>query len=76
MGGGMIATLLKAEQQVWCFDPNDTVRIKMAALGATATDSATKLAQQCDVIILSLPTADIVQTVMNEIGRSPLVVGL
>jgi len=67
MGGGMVAHLLDNEQEVHCFDPNPDVLISLEALGAIKAASALALAAQCDLIILSLPNAAVVRSVMGEI---------
>ena len=68
MGGGMVAQLLGAGLAVSCFDPDPRTRLRMADTGAQTTDTATELASLCDVIILSLPKAEIVTAVMNDIA--------
>ncbi|SEK39638.1 NAD(P)-dependent oxidoreductase [Pacificibacter marinus] len=67
MGGGMASQLIKNGYEVTCFDPSPEISGKMATLGATTTTSAGALAKACDVIILSLPKAAVVETVMVEI---------
>jgi 3-hydroxyisobutyrate dehydrogenase len=67
MGGGMAAHLLASGQALTCFDPSPQNIGKMASLGATIAPSAQALAQDCDVIILSLPKAAIVAAVMADI---------
>lgn len=68
MGGGMAAHLLASGFEVVCYDPEHVTRQRMAELGATATTSAPELASLCDTIILSLPKAAIVQSVMAQIS--------
>jgi len=66
MGGGMASQLIKNGFDVTCFDPSPENSGKMSALGATTTASAGALAKVCDVIILSLPKAAVVEAVMAE----------
>ncbi|MEP4194889.1 MAG: NAD(P)-dependent oxidoreductase [Aliishimia sp.] len=66
MGGGMASQLIKNGFELTCFDPSSEISDKMAALGATTAASASALAKTCDVIILSLPKAAVVETVMAE----------
>jgi len=66
MGGGMASQLVKNGLDLTCFDPSPEISNKMAALGASTTASARTLAKSCDVIILSLPKAAVVEAVMAE----------
>ena len=68
MGGGMIAHVLESGQNVSCYDPDAATRAKMASIGANEVPSAAELALQCDIIILSLPKASIVRSVIAEIA--------
>jgi 3-hydroxyisobutyrate dehydrogenase len=70
MGGGMAAQLCGQGVELTCFDPNPEISAKMTSLGAQTATSASGLAKTCDVIILSLPKATIVQAVMDEIHTS------
>jgi len=67
MGGGMASQLVKNGFEVTCFDPIPEISSRMATLGATTAASAGALAKACDVIILSLPKAAVVEAVMAEI---------
>ena len=67
MGGGMASQLVKNGFEVTCFDPSPEISSRMATLGATTAASAGALAKSCDVIILSLPKAAVVETVMADI---------
>ncbi|EBA02252.1 3-hydroxyisobutyrate dehydrogenase family protein [Rhodobacterales bacterium HTCC2150] len=67
MGGGMASQLGKNGFEVTCFDPIPEISSRMATLGATTAASAGALAKACDVIILSLPKAAVVEAVMAEI---------
>lgn len=66
MGGGMASQLIENRIALTCFDPNRENSGRMADLGAMTTTSAGALAQACDVIILSLPKAAVVEAVMAE----------
>ena len=66
MGGGMASQLVKNGFDITCFDPSPQNSGKMAALGATTTTSVGALAKICDVILLSLPKAAVVEAVMAE----------
>jgi 3-hydroxyisobutyrate dehydrogenase len=68
MGGGMVAQLLGAGHAVHCFDPQLAIRQIMQGQGARGHDTAAVLAAHCDIIILSLPKAEIVETVMADIA--------
>ena len=70
MGGGMAAHLLDLKQDVSCFDTDKSNLSNVVEQGATREDSAQNLAQKCDFIILSLPKAEIVRAVMEEISAS------
>jgi len=67
MGGGMAANLIDLKQDVTCYDLDQNNIDHAVNEGARRSVSASELAQQCDFIILSLPKADIVRTVMAEI---------
>jgi len=66
MGGGMASQLVKNGFDITCFDPSPQNSGKMAALGATTTTSVGALAKICDVILLSLPKAAVVEAAMAE----------
>lgn len=67
MGGGMATQLIGSGIALTCFDPSPENSAKMARLGAVISPTARALAGSCDVIILSLPKAAVVEAVMNEI---------
>jgi 3-hydroxyisobutyrate dehydrogenase len=68
MGGGMVAQLVAAGREVRCYDPDLAARDQMQAAGATCVDTAAKLVDGQEVIILSLPKAQIVEAVMSEVA--------
>ncbi len=70
MGGGMAAHLLNLKQDVTCFDTDKNNLDNVEKQGATCESSAQALAQRCDFIILSLPKAEIVRAVMQDISPS------
>ena len=67
MGSGMAKQLLNAGHPLTCHDPNETVLAQMAERGASTVNSASLVAKSSDLIILSLPNAAIVSSVMNEL---------
>ena len=68
MGGGMIARLMETGHEVMCYDAQPEASARAAASGATACNSFAAIAASCDLIILSLPKAQIVSSVMQELG--------
>lgn len=71
MGGAMVQRLLEQRQSVLCYDAAPEARARMTESGAEVADGVADVASQCKLIILSLPNADIVRAVMNDLG--PLV---
>ena len=67
MGGAMIARLVEKGHEVLCYDAMPEARARAVANGATACESLAALAQGCDQIILSLPKAEIVTSVMADL---------
>ena len=67
MGGSMVQRLLEQGQSVLCHDALPDTRARMAATGARVADDLASLAGQCTTIILSLPKADIVKAVMQQL---------
>jgi len=68
MGGAMANRLLTQGQSVICHDPDPQVRTRMAQSGAMIAEDLGTLSRRCTTIILSLPNADIVRAVMQELG--------
>ena len=68
MGGGMVRQLLAAGQNPVCFDPNPDTLERIQKAGAQTAASASALAQDAQIIILSLPKASIVEAVMADIA--------
>ena len=68
MGGGMANTLTEKGKKLLCFDSSTETLEKMKQIGCKITNSPSDLAQKCDLIILSLPTAKIVRDLMKVIS--------
>jgi len=68
MGGGMAMTLHNEGQNVLCFDPAESTTLPLKNSGLSIATSAIELAGQVNQLILSLPTAEIVEAVMHEIS--------
>lgn len=68
MGGAMIARLAEQGHKVHCFDAMPQARARAAKNGGMPCESLAELAQKCDRIILSLPRAEIVTSVMAELA--------
>ena len=66
MGGGMAANLLAAGHPLSVFDIDATRVAPLADAGAVAADSVTAAANRADVVMLSLPNAAAVETVVAE----------
>ena len=64
MGGAMASPRAGRAPAPMCFDPNPAQLARVAALGCTTVSSEAELAEHCDLIILSLPRADVVRAVM------------
>lgn len=67
MGGAMIARLIEKGHEVLCYDAMPEARARAEANGGTACETLAALAQTCDQIVLSLPKAEIVTSVMAEL---------
>lgn len=67
MGGGVTAHLAANGCDVTCYDPDPEICSKMVDLGAKTCTSPSALAKKADVIILSLPKAEIVESVIRDI---------
>lgn len=70
MGSGMAKQLLANGNQLTCYDPNEESTKSMGTLGASIAPSLKQIADNSQVIILSLPNAAIVESVMQEINSS------
>lgn len=68
MGGGMVAQLAAAGMDVRCFDPDAAPLERMRAIGAHVAATPQALVKGQQVIILSLPNAQIVTAVMAKVA--------
>ncbi len=68
MGDGMRSRLAETGHKVLCYDASPDVRARVQTTGASVCDTLAEIAQNCDFVILSLPRAEIVETVMNSLG--------
>ena len=68
MGGAMTATLRRAGWDVVATDPAEAAREAAAKVGARVVPDAASVARETDVLILSLPTANVVRAVIDGPG--------
>ncbi|MEN8874004.1 MAG: NAD(P)-dependent oxidoreductase [Pacificibacter sp.] len=68
MGGGMARQLVAAGMDVSCYDPDGDIQARIHALGASVEETAKALVSRREIIILSLPKAQVVEAVMAEIA--------
>ena len=68
MGGGMVGQLVAAGMDVSCYDPDSDIQARMRTLGASVAETATGVVSGKEIIILSLPKAQVVEAVMAEIA--------
>lgn len=68
MGAPMARRLLDAGYQVALFDTNEEATAPLVAAGATVAGSAAALANSAEIVLLSLPTPDIVTAVARELA--------
>ena len=64
MGMGMAQNILKSGRALNVFDISDSAMHTIEAHGAVVCESATALAQRCNLILLCLPSSDIVENVL------------
>lgn len=67
MGNAMIGRLVEQGHEVQCYDALREARERAAASGGQVAPDLKSLAADCDLIILSLPRAEIVTQVMSEL---------
>src|SRR5699024_1678502 len=68
MGKGMIINLLKNNYKVTIFDVNEKAMIPLVEKGATQAKTVASLAKNVDVLLLSLPSPEIIkQLLLNEV---------
>ncbi len=70
MGGGMVGQLVAAGIDVSCYDPDTDIQARIRSIGARVADTAKGLVSGQEIIILSLPKAQVVETVMAEVAPS------
>lgn len=63
MGGAMARRLVDAGHSLSVLDSNPKSVNRFTALGARAVSTPAELAESCDIVFLSLPTPDVVETV-------------
>jgi 3-hydroxyisobutyrate dehydrogenase-like beta-hydroxyacid dehydrogenase len=80
MGGPMAGRLLDAGHTLTVFDPSEAATAPLVARGAKRAGSAAEVAKAAEVILMSLPTPDVVARVAEEIvsvdGKTRLVIDL
>lgn len=68
MGKGMIINLLKNNYDVTIYDVNEEAMIPLMEKGATQAKTVASLAKNVDVLLLSLPSPEIIkQLLLNEV---------
>jgi 3-hydroxyisobutyrate dehydrogenase-like beta-hydroxyacid dehydrogenase len=73
MGTPMASRLAEAGYQLVVFDTRDDVIAPFISRGATRASSAADVGSQAETVLVSLPTPDIVQTVVAEIAQGSAV---
>jgi len=68
MGSGMATQLLKNDCQLICYDSDSVALNKVQKKGARAAADYMELVEHAEIIILSLPNAQVVEAVMHEIS--------
>jgi 3-hydroxyisobutyrate dehydrogenase-like beta-hydroxyacid dehydrogenase len=68
MGDPMVRNLIKAGFEVTIFDTNAAATGPLAALGAHVAASPTAVASAAEVVIVSLPTPDVVKKVAEQVA--------
>jgi 3-hydroxyisobutyrate dehydrogenase-like beta-hydroxyacid dehydrogenase len=68
MGDPMVRNLIKAGFEVTIFDTNATATAALAALGAHVATSPTAVGSAAEVVIVSLPTPDVVMKVATQVA--------
>lgn len=77
MGGRIAARLIHAGHDITVFDANEALRELYARQGAKTSDSLATLAENCDVVLMVLPNAEIVKAVvLGQEGEPGLITGL
>jgi len=73
MGIHMAGRLLEAGYAVTVFDTNETAMARLEQRGAKRATSAADVASQCETVLVSLPTPDIVKSV--ALGKGGVIEG-
>ncbi len=73
MGNHMAGRLLEAGYAVTIYDTNETAMQRLEQRGAKRAKSAADVAAQCETVLVSLPTPDIVKAV--ALGRDGVIEG-
>jgi 3-hydroxyisobutyrate dehydrogenase-like beta-hydroxyacid dehydrogenase len=73
MGNHMAGRLLEAGYAVTIYDTNETAMQRLEQRGAKRAASAADVAAQCETVLVSLPTPDIVKAV--ALGRAGVIEG-
>jgi len=73
MGIHMAGRLLEAGYAVTVFDTNETAMARLEQRGAKRATSAADVASQCEIVLVSLPTPDIVKSV--ALGKGGVIEG-
>jgi 3-hydroxyisobutyrate dehydrogenase-like beta-hydroxyacid dehydrogenase len=69
MGDPMVRNLIKAGFEVTIFDTNAAATAALATLGAHVAGSPTAVASAAEVVIVSLPTPDVVKKVAEQVAQ-------
>lgn len=64
MGAGMALSAARAGMQVSGFDPQSAFRAQLEQAGVRLVDRISDVSEQADVLVISLPTSDIVERVI------------
>src|SRR5918999_3104506 len=67
MGGPMAERLIAAGHELVIFDPNEAAVRPFVARGARAAASVAALAREVDIVLVCLPTPEVVRQVSQEI---------
>ena len=73
MGIHMAGRLLEAGYAITVFDTNETAMARLEQRGAKRAASAADVASQCEIVLVSLPTPDIVKAV--ALGKGGVIEG-
>ena len=71
MGSAIAHNLVKAGRSVIGYDPDETCRAKAIAIGVNVQNDALHVAEQCELILLSLPDSEALDDSVNAILSRP-----